>query len=126
MTNTAQIKPGLAGDTAAAKPQRQPKQPKPRRMAREPQGEVVESPTVSEPAAAAAPAPAAPHAGGKQALVIALLHRPEGASIAELMAATGRLAHSTRAALTGLRKKGHAIERSQQAEGSRYRITGAA
>ena len=33
------------------------------------------------------------------------------------MAATGWLPHTTRAALTGLRKKGHRLAKSQNAEG---------
>lgn len=47
-----------------------------------------------------------PRSGSKLARVIALLERPEGASFAELMAATGWVPHTTRAALTGLRKRG--------------------
>ncbi|MFO1148086.1 MAG: DUF3489 domain-containing protein [Alsobacter sp.] len=59
----------------------------------------------------------------KRALIIAMLGREEGATIAELMAATGWLAHTTRAALTGLRHKGHRVERSRLDEGpSIYRI----
>ena len=38
------------------------------------------------------------------------------------MAATGWLPHTTRAALTGLRKRGYAIERSAGEGGSVYRI----
>ncbi len=47
----------------------------------------------------------------KSAAVIALLSRPDGATLAELIAATDWLPHTTRAALTGLRKKGYRIER---------------
>ncbi|WP_076073037.1 DUF3489 domain-containing protein [Sphingomonas montana] len=46
--------------------------------------------------------------------VIELLRRPGGGSLAELTAATGWLPHTVRAALTGLRKKGHAIERGSR------------
>ena len=53
-----------------------------------------------------------PH-GGKRALVLALLQREEGASIAAIMDATGWLAHSTRAALTGLRQSGHQLVRDK-------------
>ena len=58
------------------------------------------------------------------ARVIALLERDHGATIAELIAATGWLAHTTRAALTGLRKRGYAvaIDRSDDKRGSFYRI----
>jgi len=52
--------------------------------------------------------------------VLSLLRRTEGASLNELTAATGWLPHTTRAALTGLRKKGHAIDRRTVEEVSRY------
>jgi hypothetical protein len=55
----------------------------------------------------------APRAGSKQALVISLLQRKGGATLDELVDATGWLPHTTRAALTGLRKKGYAIEKSK-------------
>lgn len=57
------------------------------------------------------PASAEPRPGSKQALVISLLERPTGATLDDLIKATGWLPHTTRAALTGLRHKGHAIER---------------
>ena len=68
--------------------------------------------------------PSAPRGGSKLARVIALLERNHGATIAELIAATGWLAHTTRAALTGLRKRGYtvAIDRSDDTRGSFYRI----
>jgi hypothetical protein len=50
--------------------------------------------------------------------VIALLTRPDGASIEELTAATGWLAHTSRAALTGLRKRGISIERDKRGDGT--------
>lgn len=58
----------------------------------------------------------------KSAAVIALLARAEGATLAELIAATNWLPHTTRAALTSLRKKGHAIERSKRDDTTCYRI----
>ena len=68
--------------------------------------------------------PSAPRGGSKLARVIGLLERDHGATIAELIAATGWLAHTTRAALTGLRKRGYAaeIDRSDHNRGSFYRI----
>jgi hypothetical protein len=68
--------------------------------------------------------PSAPRSGSKLARVIALLERDHGATIAELITATGWLAHTTRAALTGLRKRGYAvaIDRSDDKRGSFYRI----
>ena len=68
--------------------------------------------------------PSAPRGGSKLAGVIALLERDHGATIEELIAATGWLPHTTRAALTGLRKRGYAvaIDRSDDKRGSFYRI----
>jgi hypothetical protein len=60
----------------------------------------------------------------KRALLIDLLSRQEGAGLEELMEVTGWLPHSTRAALTGLRQRGHAVSRSKNETGnSVYRIT---
>ncbi len=58
----------------------------------------------------------------KQAAILNLLRRADGASIDDLTSATGWQAHSVRAALTGLRKRGHDIERSVKSGASRYRI----
>ena len=83
---------------------------------------------VSAPAPTAVPTPAvaltAPAAPGfKRDRVIALLQRPEGAAMAELIAATGWLPHTTRAALSGLRKNGMALQRFRDEElTTRYRI----
>jgi hypothetical protein len=53
----------------------------------------------------------------------ALVQRREGVLIAELIAATGWQEHSIRAALTGLRKAGHAVARVRDDRGvTRYRI----
>ena len=46
-----------------------------------------------------------------------LLRRPNGASIAQLQKVTGWKSHSVRAALTGLRKKGHNVTRGKDAKG---------
>ena len=43
--------------------------------------------------------------GGKAAKVLALLERPEGASLKELVAATGWQAHSVRGFISGSLKK---------------------
>jgi hypothetical protein len=74
----------------------------------------------------ASPSPLAwrPRAGSKQALLISMLMTAEGASLDELVAATGWLPHTVRAALTGLRKRGYAIARLQEcgSKSSSYRI----
>jgi hypothetical protein len=54
--------------------------------------------------------------------VIALLGGDRGATLAELVEATGWLPHTTRAALTGLRKKGHVLEKSKRDDATCYRI----
>ncbi|NQV94102.1 MAG: DUF3489 domain-containing protein [Sphingomonadales bacterium] len=60
----------------------------------------------------------------KSATVIALLNRGKGASIDEICKATKWQKHSTRAFLTGLRKKGLIIIREQRGnEGTVYRVT---
>ena len=64
-------------------------------------------------------------ADSKQAQVIALLQRPQGTSIAEIMALTGWQAHSIRGLFAGtLKKRGIAVT-SEKAEGGErvYRAT---
>jgi Protein of unknown function (DUF3489) len=75
------------------------------------------------PVADAAPSLSAPRGGTKLAQVVELLQRHHGATLEELVAATGWLPHTTRAALTGLRKRGYAvtIDRSDKERGSTYR-----
>jgi len=51
------------------------------------------------------PKPVAIRAGTKQAQIIALLQRPEGASIGEIVEASGWLAHSARGMISGGLKK---------------------
>ena len=78
-----------------------------RKMAREPE--------------AASPAPTKPRVN-KSDLVIGLLQRIGGATLDEIVGATDWLPHTTRAALTGLKKKGHQVT-SEKADGvRRYRI----
>lgn len=74
------------------------------------------------------PAPTAPtlRAGSKQALVISMLSGKSGATLDDLIEATGWLPHTTRAALTGLRQKGFSIERTREKDASVYRIAGKA
>lgn len=61
--------------------------------------------------------------GSKQAKVINLLSRKQGATIEAMIDATGWLPHTTRAMLTGLRKKGYALERLREERVTTYRIT---
>jgi hypothetical protein len=67
-----------------------------------------------------------PRAGTKQAMLIAMLQRPEGATMAEIVAATGWQSHSARGALSGtLRKKLGLVVTSEKEEsrGWVYRIS---
>lgn len=72
------------------------------------------TPAAPKASADTAIAPAASYksvlkAPSKQDRLAALLVRDEGASLDQMVAATGWLPHTTRAALTGLKKKGYAI-----------------
>lgn len=92
----------IEAQTAGSKPTKRP-----RRMARDPD---------------AAPPALAEQRANKSGIVIGLLQRPSGATLDELVAATGWLPHTTRAALTGLKKKGHQVT-SEKTDGvRRYRI----
>lgn len=107
-------------DASAAKPAAQPRK---RRMARDPKAD-------NAPAGKPAPSAkekAAPRERGpsKIAAVIVLLEREQGATLAEMVEATGWLSHTTRAALTGL-KKGHTITKDKRDDVTCYRIAKAA
>ena len=53
----------------------------------------------------------APRAGTKSERLLNLLRKGTGASLDDMIEATGWQAHTVRAAMTGLRKRGHAIDR---------------
>jgi hypothetical protein len=59
-----------------------------------------------------------PKAPSKQQQLAALVVRDEGATLDQMIAATGWLPHTTRAALTGLKKKGYVIS-SDKVDGIR-------
>ena len=54
--------------------------------------------------------------------LLRLLRRERGASVSEIVKATGWQPHSTRAALTGLRKAGYTIDSEKSDKVRRYRI----
>lgn len=87
---------------------------KPRRMAR-PAAEAY-----IEPATVPTKSPT------KQSQVIDLLRGEGGVALAAIVDATGWQPHTARAALTGLRKQGHAIERSKIDGETRYAIKASA
>ncbi|WP_223880535.1 DUF3489 domain-containing protein [Roseococcus microcysteis] len=51
-----------------------------------------------------------PREGTKQEQVLAMLRRPEGATVAQIANATGWAQHTVRGFFAGLKKKGHAVE----------------
>ncbi|TQF85299.1 DUF3489 domain-containing protein [Elioraea sp. Yellowstone] len=55
-------------------------------------------------------APRTAGAGTKQEAVLALLRRPEGATIAQIIDATGWQSHTVRGFLAGLKRKGITVE----------------
>ena len=64
--------------------------------------------------------------GSKKAIVLDMLRRPEGATLADIQAATGWQAHSVRGFLSGSlgKKMGLTIESLKTCEGARaYRVT---
>jgi DNA-binding IclR family transcriptional regulator len=71
-----------------------------------------------------APIATSPREGTKIARVIELLQRDQGAKLDELVASTGWLPHTARAALTGLRHRGYDIrlERGETGRTSVYRV----
>jgi hypothetical protein len=78
------------------------------------------------PAPATAPGERKARAGTKQALLIDMLERPEGASIAEIVANTGWLPHTVRGAIAGALKKKlglNVVSEKDEARGRVYKIT---
>ena len=91
------------------------------RTARGPTTSAMTDPTAQPPRATAADPGPTPRPT-KQALILGLLQRPEGATLSALMAATGWLPHTTRAALTRMRQAGHLLEKTTGETGTVYRI----
>lgn len=59
----------------------------------------------------------------KKTQLIKLLGRSKGAAMNELEIALGWQSHSVRAAISGLRKSGHTIERTTTKSGPRYHLS---
>lgn len=71
--------------------------------------------------------PLAPSGVSKLDQLVAQLSDPQGATLAEMVAATGWQAHSVRGAMAGaLRKRGHVIASEKTDSIRRYRIAGTA
>lgn len=87
----------------------EPAAKRPRKMARGPKPEEAKK--------------AMPKHESKASLVLGMLQRPEGATIDQLVVATCWLPHTTRAALTGLKKNGHAVTSDKvEGQGRIYRV----
>jgi hypothetical protein len=69
---------------------------------------------------------AKPVRGAKREAILTLMRRTQGATMAELMAATDWQPHSTRAVISGLRKEGHAIALDKSSGASSYKIAATA
>lgn len=65
-------------------------------------------------------------ASSKRSLVLDLLKREGGATLGDIVEATGWLPHSSRAALTGLRQSGHDIASTKVEGATRYQLATAA
>lgn len=65
-------------------------------------------------------ATSSPRPGTKQAIICDLLARKTGASLDDLVKATGWQPHTARAALTGLRKRGMSITKEKVDSVTRY------
>lgn len=76
---------------------------------------------VREPIEVAQPVPVQP-VPTKIAMVLDMLRQDGGVTLDTLTATTGWLPHTTRAALTGLRKKGHVILRTRRDDASFYSV----
>ena len=87
----------------------------------------LEPPAIATASASRADAGAADEArplrpGGKLGTVLQAVSSDAGATLAELVALTGWLPHTTRAAVTGLRKRGFAIDLVEQDARKAYRL----
>lgn len=85
---------------------------------------LASSPAEAVIAPAASSRSSRPKASSKLGIVLGLLEQPAGASLSRLVELTGWLPHTTRAALTGLRKRGFPVvlETGSGDNGSVYRI----
>jgi hypothetical protein len=79
---------------------------------------VRKNPKTAKPPAA----PKTPRAGTKQAQLITMLEAPDGASIAEIVAATGWQPHTIRGAISGVLKKKLGLGVTSEKDGDRGRV----
>src|SRR4051812_25936328 len=87
------------------------------------EGRAPAAATAKAETSAASALPGRSVAPTKQAAVIGLLQREGGATLADLVDATGWLPRTTRAALTRLRQAGHVLDKGKDETGATvYRI----
>jgi len=116
------LKLSAAGAKAVALGEAPVKKPAPASSTQEPHLDTMGSSEASHHPAEVSKA--TPREGSKLASVMALLRRSEGATIDVLTKATGWLPHTTRAAITGVRKRGYSVVLDRSAEGaSVYRLS---
>lgn len=109
--------PQVAEQTGTAVPAKKPRK---RRMARETKKETTSEGENQQPSKRKSTSDAAPRPISKIGNAMGLLQRKEGATLNEMVEATGWLPHTTRAALTGLKKKGHTITKDKLGEATCY------
>jgi hypothetical protein len=126
-SKSAATQVGSAAEQAAVAPERASEcidlskktnpSPEPRASQSKPQSKGADLATANVPSADR------PRASTKRAVLVSMLERPEGASVAELGQRLGWLPHTVRAAITGLRHAGREVTRSKDATGqSVYRL----
>jgi len=92
----------------------------------QPTPDVAANSPSEDPTAPAEATPTAPRPGGKLGAVIDAIARPDGASLDELSAMAGWLPHTTRAAVTRLRQRGHDVTLRTVAGRKAYCLAGQA
>lgn len=120
-TDTSNL--SVRADANAEKPAAQPRKG---RMVRAPKRDDDQPSMPASEANKVTPEPKEPRGPSKIASVIAKLEREQGATLAEMVEATGWLPHTTRAALTGLKKRGQVITKDKRDDVTCYRIAKAA
>src|SRR3954453_16204907 len=87
------------------------------------EGRAPAAATAKTETGAASALPGRSAAPTKQAAVVGLLQREQGATLVALVDATGWAPHTTRAALTRLRQAGHVLDKGKDETGATvYRI----
>jgi len=115
-----------AATAAGANTAKPASQPRKGRKEREPKANDVQDSKPASGLTKGTPSANEPRGPSKIAAVIVLLERERGATLAEMVEATGWLPHTTRAALTGLKKKGHVITKGKRDDVTCYHIAKAA